>query len=192
MNTKTIFIVSILLFAIISIQAQSKKNVIQKDSVKDSRDERIYKMVKIGTKSWMCENLRWQTEGSYVYDDNVKNDKKFGRLYSYEVSRNACPMGSHLPTKQDWDSLEIILDPKALGDVGDKLLKKTTPGFMATLGGFRNAKEKFAAIDFEGWYWGENNTVYLSKEPGGTTLVINNKIEKRDLKSAYYIRCIKN
>jgi uncharacterized protein (TIGR02145 family) len=193
MNTKLFYLIGFLLLVSGSIHAQSKKAVvIQRDSVKDSRDEHVYKMVKIGSKFWMCENLRWQTEGSYVYEDNAKNDKKYGRMYSYEVSRSACPTGTHLPTKMDWDSLEIAVDPKGQGEAADKLLKKTAPFFNATVGGLRTSKEKFAAIESEGWYWGDDNSIYLSKESGGGTLNINKKIEKKDMKSAYYIRCIKD
>jgi uncharacterized protein (TIGR02145 family) len=172
--------------------AQHKKTEIVRDSIIDSRDQKEYKMVKIGNITWMTENLKWECEGSFIYEDLAKNLKKNGRLYSYEASRNVCPIGSHLPTKQDWDSLKHAVDPNDAGDAGQKLMKKTKPGFAATLSGYKNAKGKFVAFEDEGQYWGADNTVYFRGEMKDVSFFINDAIQKKDLKNCYSIRCVKN
>ncbi len=149
-------------------------------------------MVKIGSTTWMAENLKWECDGSFIYEDLPKNLKKFGRLYSYEAAQNACPASTHLPTKQDWDSLQYYADPKNEGIAGEKLMKKTKPGFAATLSGYKNAKGKYVALEEEGDYWGADITVYFTGQMQNVAFKINDAIQKRDFKNCYSIRCVKD
>jgi len=176
----------------INSYSQARKNEIIKDSVVDSRDGHVYKMLKIGNKFWTIENLKWECEGSFVYENLPRNLKKHGRLYTFDASKNACPAGTHLPSKQEWDSLEYVVDPKDNGDAGSKLMKKTNPGFAATLGGYRNGKNKFEGIENIGLYWGSDNAVSFQGDVEGVSFFINDKFEKKDYKNAYSIRCIKD
>lgn len=89
----------------------------------------IYKTITIGSQVWMAENLKtaiyrngdpipkitdnslWnkQTTGaccSYEYDDNYINN--FGYLYNWYAvndSRNIAPVGWHVPSRVEWDTL---------------------------------------------------------------------------------------
>jgi len=54
---------------------------------------------------WMAENLNYKIDGSWCYDNDEANGKKYGRLYTWDAAKIACPIGWHLPSRQEWDDL---------------------------------------------------------------------------------------
>jgi uncharacterized protein (TIGR02145 family) len=71
----------------------------------DKRDNQSYKSVKIGGQIWMAQNLNIKTANSWCYDNKESNCKKYGRLYTLEAAKKACPAGWRLSTGEEWDAL---------------------------------------------------------------------------------------
>ena len=86
----------------------------------DSRDGKEYKTVKIGEQVWMAENLNFAAEDSKCYEDNASNCDKYGRLYNWEMAKEVCPNGWHLPSDAEWQTL---VDFAGGGEIAKKKLK---------------------------------------------------------------------
>ena len=135
-----------------------------------------YKTLKVNNSTWLAENLKTEVFDSWVYDNDEKNAKKFGRLYTLKAANRACAKlgpGWRLPGKRDWEAL--ILHYGGLEDytTGTKVYKshgkssKTAfldlryndmVGFFFELGGNSTRKVddrpiKFNGLHTRGMYW---------------------------------------
>lgn len=75
------------------------------ESFTDPRDGRSYDVIKIGGLTWFAENLNFVTEGSVCPEGDNRNCDRYGRLYTWDDARVACPGGWHLPDSADFASL---------------------------------------------------------------------------------------
>jgi uncharacterized protein (TIGR02145 family) len=90
----------------------------------DTRDGQTYKTVKIGTQTWMAENLNYQTKsGSWCYKNDKFNCDKYGRLYDWKTAKTVCPNGWKLSSREDWDKLVATAGGKEMA--GKKLKSKS-------------------------------------------------------------------
>jgi uncharacterized protein (TIGR02145 family) len=171
----------------------------------DPRDGQVYRTVKIGGLIWMAENLNYKTENSWCYDNDESNGKEYGRLYTWEAAKAACPDGWHLPTREEWDALV-----KAVGGNAGKKLKAKGGwknnncgksgngtdkfGFSALSGGYRiYSVGSFYGVGKYGGWW--SATEYGSGLAYHQCMYCNyvNVVEHSDFKSyGYSVRCVKD
>lgn len=82
-----------------------------------------YKTVKIGSQTWMAENLKVETKDSWCYDNDESKCEEYGRLYTWSAAKKACPSGWHLPSVSEFETLfETIGGESKAG----KMLKSKT------------------------------------------------------------------
>jgi uncharacterized protein (TIGR02145 family) len=187
-------------------------------------DGNVYLTVKIGNQVWTTENLRttkyndgspiskltvqttWDScfytlTDAYCYYNNTTNIdsiKKFGALYNwYAVNTGKlAPAGWHVPTDEEWDTLQTYLiangynwdgattenkiaksmaakedwkSSSIQGAIGNDLTKNDKCGFSALPGGARNP-------DFGGFYGQDSIGGWWSKTNWGSTCTWNRSL----------------
>ncbi len=168
---KKLVMMTALLISFNILNAQTGNSVEETDStvkttktLTDKRDNQTYKVIKIGNQTWMAENLNFKTDKySYCYGRKTTNCDKYGRLYRWEAAVKACPEGWHLPTDKEWQILEkeLGMSDTYLGksntwrgsNQGEKLMKDTTLGFNAELGGYFNPPSNYFLGGMQAFYW---------------------------------------
>lgn len=165
------------------------------DSISDSEGN-YYHTITIGAQVWMAENLRstkyqngdtvnfrpyssdWEYysfDGYCFYDGNSTAESIYGKLYNWKAvsdPRNICPVGWHIPSQYEWQTLLNYLGENA----GDKLreygAKHWFPpnanatdefGFAALPGGWRNDNGVFENVRQEAHFWTSSN--YILSNP---------------------------
>ncbi len=162
----------------------------------DQRDGRVYRTVKIGGRTWMAENLNYDTpDSSWCYDSDTVSCGEYGRLYDWETALTVCPNGWHLPTRKEWgdlvafaggaDSAAEKLKVRIGWDDYDKKSSNGTDeyGFSALPGGIRHTGDLFGAQGVSGDWW--TATEYGPGKDGG---YYNPGWEERKKGASAYLR----
>ncbi len=156
----------------------------------DGRDGQTYKTVTIGTQTWMAENLNYETENSYCYNDDPSNCSKYGRLYTWAAAidsvklatdadnpldcgyakecslagkvQGICPEGWHLPSYDEWNTLFTAVGGSSTA--GAKLKSQT--GWTAYDGITNEDSFGFSALPAgirvgNGYYLNEGNFAFF-------------------------------
>jgi uncharacterized protein (TIGR02145 family) len=106
----------------------------------------------------------------YCYDDEDANCETYGGLYQWpemmqygKSTQGICPDGWHLPTKQEWEALEIALGMPVdqatassglQGTVEGNMLKAGgSSGFEALMGGNRSSSGTFTVGGIVTAFW---------------------------------------
>ena len=147
----------------------------QEDDMRDPRDGQSYKTITVNSQTWMAENLNYETDSSWCYDDNPDNCKNYGRLYEWNAAQSACPNGWRIATDAEWNA---FADNYTL--------------FNIKSAGFRNSKGNYELLGKRADFWtaddvGDKGKYYYYS--ASTETMSKNTYSK---KGAMSVRCIKD
>ena len=139
--------------------------------------------MKIGTQTWMAENLNYTVDSSWCFNNSADSCAKYGRLYQWasamdidsaynsktwggsdENHQGICPSDWHLPNYDEWQTLYDYVDTNN-GDEGVGTSLKSTSGwtsngngsdlfgFSALPGGNRHNDGSFYYAGYGAYYW---------------------------------------
>lgn len=98
-----------LIFVLVSVMQIHSFASPKYGTMTDLRDGKTYKTVKIGSQTWMAENLNYKTYDSNCYQDDENNCNKYGRLYELKSLDYACPSGWHVPSIVEWNVMIALV-----------------------------------------------------------------------------------
>jgi uncharacterized protein (TIGR02145 family) len=160
------------------------------DTLTDTRDGQTYLTVVIGGKKWMAQNLNYKTpKGSSCYENSDDSCKKFGRLYNWYAAKTACPMGYHLPSHEEWDSL--ITAAGGENAAGKKLKAKNGWGYWVKKEyGYQNGNgtDDYGFSALPGGRYSDNGYFYDAGHDGDWWTSTERYKTTLDPALAYYIR----
>jgi len=188
----------------------------------DTRDNKLYKYVTIGTQTWMAENLNFDVEGSKCYAEGVsgvsadsiaKNCTNYGKLYNWATAMNSsasssanpsgiqgiCPSGWHLPSTNEWEVLTTFVGDgpggklKANSSLWSSGTMTDNYGFAGLPGGFGNADGSFNQVKNYAYFWSATETE--ATRATEQTLRNSNTAAARDAvlkETLRSVRCVKN
>ena len=179
------------------------------ESFTDPRDGQSYDIVKIGSLTWMAENLNFETSGSFCPENDSRNCKRLGRLYTWAEAKTVCPEGWRLPTKADFEALIASADGSGVvlkardgwfkkGNGTDELGFNALPagyGFAHGAASGSASSNKFDGIGGYAYFWSatedsenrESNAYYLFLAFNSKSASVNS-FSKSDLRS---VRCVR-
>lgn len=181
-------------------------------------DGNIYRTIKIGTQSWMQENLKsvHYSDGSFISEAYINSNDSitdlYGRFYTWKAAMNnssaesfqgACPDGYHVPSEADWNTLT---DHLGGADYAAGKLKETGTSYWKSPNTGATNQSGFTALP-GGFYAGDGLTfsigdaanIWTSKKSNSNALIkiIENNSDKvishaEPVTNAFSVRCIKN
>ena len=183
--------------------------LVEKGTMTDPRDGRVYATVTVDGQTWMAENLAYDLgEGSLCFDNDPANCEKYGRMYTFYVVRDApaCPAGWHLPSKDEYEKFHTVTgrgfaDKKTVtGWVDESGNGKDTYGFGLLPGGVCRYNKTDSTMNFAGageyaYLW-TSSTTYTTLSTDSIAYSYSTEAEPPDVWTSLafghysYVRCI--
>jgi uncharacterized protein (TIGR02145 family) len=188
-------ILSVFLFVIIfaDLSGQAKFT--------DKRDGNVYRTITIAGVTWMAENLKYKANsGAFYFDNDSNNIPGYGVLYEWKTAMNSCPVGWHLPSGIEFQSIINYIEQK---ESREKTASDPS-SFAIQLGGMQDDEGIFSEMDESGYYWTSTEYDKINAEYF-SYLVIDEKplidisrkediadIHGTEKSNRYSVRCLKD
>jgi uncharacterized protein (TIGR02145 family) len=181
----------------------------------DSRNGQRYRIVTIGTQTWMAENLNFNASGSVCNDNIPANCNIYGRLYDWATAmagaassntnpsgvRGVCPAGWHLPSDAEWTVLTNFAG--GVSTAGTRLKAKSgwsgingngtdNFGFSALPGGDRSTNGSFDNVGTYGYWWTatESGSNAFNRDMGSSNENVDENSSTKAL--GFSVRCVQD
>ena len=80
---------------------ENKPPVINGMTMTDARDNKSYKLMQIGGKLWMAQDIDYAGVTSECYNEQADKCASNGRLYTFNSAQKVCPTGWKLPNREE-------------------------------------------------------------------------------------------
>lgn len=196
-----------------NLKSSIKDTIKTSDNFIDKRDGKSYATVKIGNQIWMAKNLAYKPDkgehidyASYNYDEN--NVDTYGYLYNWDMAKKACPEGWHLPSDEEWKTLEIhlgmsITSADSIGwrgtNEGEKLIENGSSCFNALFAGAKLDADAYRELGKTAYFWCSTEAIVNDQFNRKHGWVRELDIQKKSIRrkaylyyKLYSVRCIKD
>lgn len=159
-KTKFVLFLSFFVLMITAVYCQNpKKFEHTTGTFTDPRDGRVYQTITFirhhhGAdieRTWYAENVKYEIEGSFCYNDIKEYCEKYGRLYNYEQANKACPEGWHVPTIHEWKHLFGFFGGRH--HTGKFIMEQQHGDMHMSFGGFGEPGPVFRDLTLSGNWW---------------------------------------
>lgn len=186
----------------INMSFSEKRIELDTAQIIDARDGETYPYIQIGDLFWLKENLRYQAPDSECYEGDSLNCEHYGRLYSFEASRTACPEGWHLPSPKEWKSLRRVTSSRKADKIivpgewqGEAFSGATNELGLSVLPGGRKDEKgptfsgnEFGEQGISSSYWLDDGEYHWHIRWGKSHIHKHGDISRQGRK--FYIRCV--
>lgn len=152
----------------------------------DKRNGRSYPVRVLGSKLWLSENLTIQVDSKgnaskisdfkNCYLESAEFCEDFGRYYTWQEAKKACPAGWHLPEDAEWRDYQKSLSQSEWKNIGR--------------GGVRTW-DSYGDTSNSGYYWSSSSTS-KSTARGWSFTQSSKYVERDDFErsTGMYVRCV--
>ena len=202
------------------VESSSSADALPDTVLVDERDGQTYRIVKIGDQTWMAENLNYETENSFCYNDSSEYCETYGRLYTWAAAvgktekecgsslcglprrnvQGVCPSGWHLPSHEEMDDFVYTVGTYPLVTA---IIKSRTGwddgsngtddyGFSALPAGYRNIVGGYAGKNSAYFWMAEEDRQETAYKMGLIDGDPTAGWQNEKKKLAFSVRCLKD
>jgi len=165
----------------------------------DPRDDKVYKIVKIGEQVWMAENLNYAAgDRKCCGSPSSELACPYGILYG--SAGDNCPKGWHLPSETDWNKLMGEAGGakiaggyfKATSDWNQNSAGQDVFGFAAMPGGYWTPAYGCQKVGYEGYWWSTSGCIFRMSSSDNEVQRITDYRADQYGRDYFSVRCVKD